>query len=92
MYRTKGPQAGISAGKTMIVRTSTDPFVSDGIFEAINAPGELFGVERLKEHLHALRGQRSAGTVDALCSAVRDWQGPDDPLDDQTIVVVQRTV
>jgi phosphoserine phosphatase len=65
--------------------------VSDGIFEAVNPAGELFGVERLKKHLHALREHPSTSTVDALCSAVRNWQGPDDPLDDQTIVLVQRT-
>jgi phosphoserine phosphatase len=64
--------------------------VSDGILEALNPAGEAFGVERLSNHLHALHGHPSAGAVDALRAAVRHWQGADEPLDDQTIVVVRR--
>ena len=66
--------------------------VSDGIFEAVNLAGEQFGVTRLKRHIHALHGRPSADVVDGLCTAVRGWQGPEGPLDDQTIVVVQRPV
>jgi phosphoserine phosphatase len=65
--------------------------VSDGIFESVNSSGELFGVERLKRHIHTLHTRPSADVVDGLCAAVKSWQGPEEPADDQTIVVVKRS-
>jgi phosphoserine phosphatase len=64
--------------------------ISDGIFEAMNATGEQFGVERMKDCINTYRNRKSADVVDGLCQAVTSWQGPQEPLDDQTIVVVQR--
>lgn len=64
--------------------------VSDGIFEAMTPTGEQFGVERMKDHLNTHRRRRSRDIVEALCNAVQSWQGPQEPLDDQTIVVAQR--
>lgn len=66
--------------------------VSDGIFEAMNPAGEQFGVARMKRTLDALRSHPPAGIVEGLCAAVSAWQGPQEPLDDQTIVIVQRNL
>jgi phosphoserine phosphatase len=65
--------------------------VSDGIFEAMTPTGEQFGVERMKGCLNAHRNRPSREMVDALCKAVHSWQHPQEPLDDQTIVIVQKT-
>ena len=64
--------------------------VSDGIFETVNPAGEQLGLTRMTRHIEANDGRPAADTIGALCSAVREWQGPDEPLDDQTIVVVRR--
>jgi serine phosphatase RsbU (regulator of sigma subunit) len=64
--------------------------VSDGIFEAMNPAGAMFGFDRVEQGVAALLGKKSAEVVDGLCSSVQAWQGAGDPLDDQTIVVVQR--
>jgi serine phosphatase RsbU (regulator of sigma subunit) len=64
--------------------------VSDGIFEAMNPAGAMFGFDRVEQRAAALLGKKSAEVVDGLCSSVQAWQGAGDPLDDQTIVVVQR--
>lgn len=66
--------------------------VSDGIVEAFDPAGEPFGEPRMRRVLDACRHATPAEVVDALRASVADWQGPGDPLDDQTIVVVQRTV
>jgi phosphoserine phosphatase len=66
--------------------------VSDGIFEAMNPAGAMFGFDRVEHSVAALLGKRSsAQVVDGLCNVVQSWQGSGDPLDDQTIVVVQRS-
>jgi phosphoserine phosphatase len=74
----------ISPGGVVIVS-------SDGISEAMNAEGQQFGTKRLCDHLQAVRDLPPASAIDAVCAAVKSWQGPDDPLDDQTLVVVQRS-
>ena len=65
--------------------------VSDGIFEAVNPAGEFFGVARMRRALDACRGASSGEVIEFLRAAVEGWQGAQSPLDDQTIVVVQRT-
>ena len=73
----------IESGGSLVV-------VSDGIFECANPAGEMLGVERMHREVESFRGKRSADAVDHLCNVVREWQGPGDPADDQTIVVVRR--
>jgi phosphoserine phosphatase len=63
--------------------------VSDGIFEAMNPAGAMFGFDRVEQGVVGMHGRKSADVVDGLCDAVHAWQGAGDPLDDQTIVVVQ---
>jgi sigma-B regulation protein RsbU (phosphoserine phosphatase) len=64
--------------------------VSDGIFEAMNPAGEQFGADRLSAYIETCRTRPAAEVLEGLCAAVHAWQGPGDPLDDQTIVVVRR--
>lgn len=64
---------------------------SDGIIEAFDPAGEPFGEQRMRRVLDACRHATPAEVVAALRASVTDWQGPGDPLDDQTIVIVQRT-
>jgi sigma-B regulation protein RsbU (phosphoserine phosphatase) len=62
---------------------------SDGITEAFDAGGEMFGEARLRE---IVRGQSSQPdeAIASLRATVEKWQGKEDPQDDQTAVVVVR--
>jgi serine phosphatase RsbU (regulator of sigma subunit) len=62
---------------------------SDGITEAFNAGGEMFGEPRLMEMVQSQSAQPDEA-IASLRSAVDRWQGKDDPQDDQTVVVVVR--
>jgi sigma-B regulation protein RsbU (phosphoserine phosphatase) len=66
--------------------------VSDGIFEAPDARGEHFSMERVHEILSTKRLCAPREIIDTLRTAVTEWQGggEDEPKDDQTIVVVRR--
>jgi sigma-B regulation protein RsbU (phosphoserine phosphatase) len=63
--------------------------MSDGIFEALDATGDQFGCARVAQVL-----DESFNTPDELLDALRRrvdaWNLRDDPLDDQTLVAVQR--
>jgi serine phosphatase RsbU (regulator of sigma subunit) len=62
---------------------------TDGVPEALNAKGEEFGEERLKE---LVRGSRDCGAEEILAtisSQVRDWMGAAEQHDDVTIVVMK---
>jgi serine phosphatase RsbU (regulator of sigma subunit) len=73
-------QTRIGAGGAVIV-------VSDGLTEAFNPAGELFGGDRLIKLLDAQADRSPAETIDRAFEEVRKWQGRDDPLDDQTAVM-----
>jgi sigma-B regulation protein RsbU (phosphoserine phosphatase) len=64
-------------------------FLSDGITEAFNARGDWFGIERVLAALES-SGADPESALTAVRDAVIRWQGKDEPLDDQTIVVVMR--
>jgi phosphoserine phosphatase len=64
--------------------------VSDGIFEAANASNELFGIERMVATLDHCQDSRPGDVLARLRDAVRGWQGAKEPMDDETIVIVQR--
>ncbi|HEY2586893.1 MAG TPA: GAF domain-containing SpoIIE family protein phosphatase [Tepidisphaeraceae bacterium] len=64
--------------------------VSDGLFEAVNRAGELFDVERMIATLDRWKAESPGEVLARLREAVRQWQGGREPLDDETIVVVQR--
>lgn len=65
---------------------------SDGVSEAFNAAGDMMGADRIVEATVRAAANHSP---DAIVAALRDaailWQGKEEPADDQTIIVVQRT-
>lgn len=72
----------LEPGGSMLVAT-------DGIFEAVNAQGEQFGIERMSGEFDRHRFDPPEDALAALRSAVGAWGGEREPLDDQTIVVVR---
>lgn len=62
---------------------------SDGITEAFNPSGEMFGEPRLIETIEA-NSTRPDEAIASVRSAVGQWQGKEEPQDDQTVVVVVR--
>ncbi len=64
--------------------------VSDGIFEAPNAEGELFGMPRVLALLDDACAAPAGETIARLRDEVTRWQGAGDPKDDQTVVICRR--
>jgi len=64
-------------------------FFSDGIVDAINDAGEMFGDERLNAVLKSQTHVTAASTVDAILKAVTDFQAGTDHFDDETVVVLR---
>jgi len=66
-------------------------FFSDGIVDAENAVGEMFGTERLtavlQEHPSACNSAQA--TVDAILAAVAEFQSGTAHFDDETLVVLR---
>ncbi|MBN1563434.1 MAG: SpoIIE family protein phosphatase, partial [Anaerolineae bacterium] len=68
-------------------------FMSDGIVEAQNTAGELYGFERAEALLNALPSDISAqGVVDRVLAAVREHLGTEEAQDDLTILVIRSLV
>jgi predicted permease len=61
---------------------------TDGVTEALNAAGEEFGEERLKELLRAGVGASADEVSERLADAMRVWIGTAEQHDDLTFVVV----
>jgi sigma-B regulation protein RsbU (phosphoserine phosphatase) len=64
-------------------------FFSDGIVDAENASGEMFGNERLNELLESQHHPTAQSTVDAILKAVSDFQSGTDHFDDETVVILR---
>jgi len=64
-------------------------FVSDGILDAENEKGEMFGEERLAILLCSNRDQPAQHIASAILSAVTQFQGAQDRFDDETIIVLK---
>jgi sigma-B regulation protein RsbU (phosphoserine phosphatase) len=64
-------------------------FVSDGILDADNAQGEVYGDERLSSLLCAHRDFSADEIADAILSGVASFQGDHDRFDDETIIVLR---
>ena len=64
--------------------------VSDGIFEAMDPAGEQFTTKRVIDTLDAKCGCPPPEVISSLTSTATAWTGTDEPVDDQTIVVVRR--
>ena len=66
-------------------------FFSDGIVDAENAEGEMFGTERLTAVLreHPAACHSAQATVDAILAAVSGFQSGTPHFDDETLVVLR---
>jgi len=64
-------------------------FVSDGILDAENAQGEMYGQDRLSGLLCSHRDQPAQQIADAILSDVARFQGDHDRFDDETIIVLR---
>jgi sigma-B regulation protein RsbU (phosphoserine phosphatase) len=64
-------------------------FVSDGILDAENAEGEMYGHERLAVLLCARRKSLAQEMADAILADVTRFQAGHDRFDDETIIVLR---
>jgi phosphoserine phosphatase RsbU/P len=64
-------------------------FFSDGIPDAINATGDMFGNERLTALLESQHHPTAQSTVDTILNAVSDFQSGTEHFDDETVVVLR---
>jgi sigma-B regulation protein RsbU (phosphoserine phosphatase) len=66
-------------------------FFSDGIVDALNAEGDMFGTERLEAVLrdHPAACHSAQATVDAILAAVAAFQSGTAHFDDETLVVLR---
>ncbi len=64
-------------------------FFSDGIVDANNADGEMFGDERLGQVLQSLKNPTAATAAQAILDAVTTFQSGTAHFDDETVVVLR---
>jgi sigma-B regulation protein RsbU (phosphoserine phosphatase) len=64
-------------------------FVSDGISDAENEKGEMYGQEQLDAMICGHRDQSAQEIADAILNDVARFQGAHDRFDDETIVVLK---
>lgn len=64
-------------------------FCTDGLFEARDLAGELFGVERMIGCLEEFAGRSAPGIVDGIARRLRAFTGSAPQADDLTFVVVK---
>jgi sigma-B regulation protein RsbU (phosphoserine phosphatase) len=89
------PEANYERGMVKVSPGDLLVFYTDGITETpgdddgVAEPAE-FGLERLIEVAREHRGEPSRGIVDAVFAAVEGWCGGRAPVDDRTVMVVQR--
>ncbi len=75
----------MSPGDSIIITT-------DGVTEAENSRGELYGEERLHPFLATVKGKSAERIKDAIVEEVNRFSYPKGANDDLTIVVIKRTV
>ncbi len=64
-------------------------FLSDGITDAQDAGGEMFGVERVAELMKLHREASAADLSDAILAGVGEFQGEAERFDDETVLVLR---
>ena len=90
-----GPPAGLMdglefpVGQVQLTAGDRLCIFTDGVTEAMDATGELFGMERLEQTLaSAPAGLDSAGLVDHIVGSVRSFTGDAEQSDDLTLMVI----
>ncbi len=72
----------LESGQVLVIGT-------DGIWEARNTAGEMFGKQRLKDVIRAHHSLGAADLLDAIMGATADHRGTVPARDDATVVVVK---
>ncbi|HEY6051986.1 MAG TPA: PP2C family protein-serine/threonine phosphatase [Thermoanaerobaculia bacterium] len=87
-----GPSATstYSRGFRLLERGDAILMYTDGMFEAHDAEGREFGVERLIEAFAAVRDRPADEIARTLIENVRAWTGGGACEDDQTVVILKR--
>lgn len=95
VFTTSGRVLGLLPSEPIASETLAlepgDTFVlfTDGVSEAFDARGDLFGEERLLAHLEASPGQRACDTAVGVLEAVRRHAAGAKQSDDITVVAVR---
>jgi sigma-B regulation protein RsbU (phosphoserine phosphatase) len=63
---------------------------SDGLTEAMNPSGELFGIARMLDVLRAARADSINDSLETLSKAICEWTRSSERRDDQTVLAVER--
>jgi sigma-B regulation protein RsbU (phosphoserine phosphatase) len=63
---------------------------SDGISECFNAKGDLLGPQMIVDAIRGVPQPSPQSVLDAMRQLAINWQGKEEPADDQTVIVVQR--
>jgi len=79
----QAPDVALGPGGSLIV-------MSDGVFEARSARGELYDLDRVISLLDQHRQDSPQQQLAAVRDAMLKWQGKVEPVDDQTVVIIQR--
>jgi serine phosphatase RsbU (regulator of sigma subunit) len=78
-----GREVALSDGALVVL-------ASDGIVEAMNSQGELFGFDRLQAIVGAMRGDDPEIILEGVWQAASQHIGDAEPHDDMTLIVVRR--
>ena len=62
---------------------------TDGVIEASDKSGEMFGLERLKELVSAHAAETAAATAARISDAVNGFAGTEPQHDDMTLIVIK---
>jgi sigma-B regulation protein RsbU (phosphoserine phosphatase) len=83
------PDAEYAAGAAILGPGDVMVLYTDGITEAENAAGEMFGDGRLREAVAGARMLPPAGIVGAILEAVQAFTGTAPQSDDITLMVIR---
>ena len=83
------PQEDYTAGYCRLNDGDLYVFFTDGLFEAHNAAGEEFGIQRMEKALQKLMYQPARAVVDGLMDAVLAFVGNEPVGDDICLVAVE---
>ena len=64
--------------------------ISDGVLESRSPSGEILDPPRVIETVNLHRSAGPLAILDALKKQLIAWQGREEPIDDQTVVLVQK--
>jgi sigma-B regulation protein RsbU (phosphoserine phosphatase) len=84
------PNARYQRGYELMEPDSILLLFTDGIIEAQNADGEMFGTERLREIIASERWDSARGLIEKVFDKVNGFSRTEPPQDDQTVVAVIR--